>query len=326
MRLARELTTLALGMGAILFTAPFTHAYEVAVGLGSTAGPAATIAMGDRSKWPDVADLSWGPLANLVPIGQLGNRNQQAAVFNNFKQRRAITELPFPSISWSSSQPDINFIESFGLSVPYVFVLYEHHERVRDQGQVTADALKAAGVIDSMLTRDEILRLKARFPNKKIIMNTRAWTRDKAHLQKVEDVLDGVTIEFIPQDPAYINFDVAPFAEWAHNNDKILLLLMPPQPDYFSGDKYVKAVTESVQEIYDANVNRLPHGWMKSDKIIFIPANYSWVQSQLTYVPEDAENSVLAAAKQLLLMRPALDAGPVRPAASSLSSIFLLLN
>ena len=328
MKLSRKLFPLVTALCVTLFSAPVTFAYEVAVGLGSTADHSVTIAMGDRSQWPDVADLSWGPLANLVPIGQLNNRNQQAAIFNNFKQRRAITELPFPSIRWDSSQPDINFIESFGLSVPYVFVLYEHYERVRDQGQATADALKAAGVIDSMLTRDEILRLKARFPNKKIIMNTRSWLRDKAHLQTVQDVVDGVTIEFIPQDPAYINFDVAPFAEWAHINDKILLLLMPPQPDYFSGDRYVKAVTESVQEIYDANVNRLPQGWMKSDKIIFIPANYSWVQSQLTYVPEDAENSILAAAKQLLLMRPSLDAGPVRPRPDvlPLNSIFLLLD
>lgn len=325
MSIDREIFTLAIVMAIMLFLVPCALAYEVAVGLGSTADPSATVAMGDRSKWPDVADLSWGPLANLVPIGQL-EKSQQQAVFNNFKQRRAITELPYPSIRWTSSQPDIDFIESFGLSVPYVFVLYEYHERVRDQGQATADALKAAGVIDSMLTRSEILKLKARFPDKKIIMNTRSWTRDNAHLQTVQDVVDGVCIEFMPHnDPAYIALDVAPFAEWAFNNDKVLLFLMPPLPDDYLEDRFVRYVTQSVQTIYDANIDRLPHGWMKSDKFIFVPANYTFGESKLSYVPEDAENSVLATAKAILMMRPELDAGPVRPRPACLINSLLPL-
>ncbi|MEE9447055.1 MAG: hypothetical protein V3V09_03795, partial [Arenicellales bacterium] len=253
----------------LLICSPIS-AYEVAVGLGSTADESATIALADKSKWPIVAEHSWGPLANLVPIGRL-KRHQQQAVFDNFKQRRAITELPFPSIRWTSSQPDMDFIKSFGLSIPYVFVLYEHHERVREQGQATADALKAAGVIDSMLTRDEILRLKARFPGKKIIMNTRSWTRNHAYVESIEDVLDGVAIEFIPQNlPEYIAFDVAPFAQWAINNDKDLILLMPPLPDDHLEDRYVKVVKRAAKTIYTENLNRLPKGWMKSDKIIFV--------------------------------------------------------
>ena len=308
-----KLLTRYIAVVTMSFFAPCALAYEVAVGLGSTAGKAATIAMGDRTKWPMVADLSWGPLANLYPIA-LTERHQAQAVFDNFKQRRAISELPYPSVRWGRSQPDINYIESFDLSVPYVFVLYEYHERVREQGQATADALKAAGVIDSMLTRDEILRLKANFPGKKIIMNTRSWMRNKAHLARVEDVVDGVCIEFMPiNTAAYVEQDVAPFAEWAYNNDKILMFLMPPTPEDYLEDRFVNAVTRSAQAIFDANVDRLPHGWMKSDKLIFVPANYSWDVSRLPYVPEDAENSVLAAAKSLLMMRPQLDAGPVRP-------------
>lgn len=316
-------------MGLMLFSVPWALGYEVAVGLGSTADPSMTIAMGDKSKWPDVAELSWGPLANLVPIGQL-TRSQQEAVFNNFKQRRAISELPFPSIHWTSTQPDIAFIESFDLTVPYVFVLYERQERIKYQGRETADALKEAGVIDSMLTRSEILRLKERFPDKKIIMNTRSWTRNEEHLLTVQDVVDGVCIEFMPHNSAtYIEIDVAPFAEWAHNNKKDLLFLMPPLPDDYLEDRFVKAVTESVQAIYDANVDRLPHGWMESNRFIFVPANYSWEESKLPYVPEDAKNSVLAAAKALLQMRPELDAGPVRPKPDTNglnSMLFLLLT
>jgi hypothetical protein len=324
---SRKIFTQAIVMGLMLFSASYGLAYEVAVGLGSTADRSATIAMGDRSKWPDVADLSWGPLANLYPIGLL-TRSQQQAVFQNFKQRRAITELPFPSIRWTSSQPDIDFIKSFDLSVPYVFVLYEYHERVREQGKETADALKKAGVIDSMLTRGEILRLKERFPGKKIIMNTRSWTRNNAHLQTVQDVVDGVCIEFMPHNaPAYIALDVAPFAEWAHNNNKILLFLMPPLPDDYLEDRFVRYVTQAVQTIYDENINRLPHGWMKNENFIFVPANYTFGESKLAYIPEDAENSVLAAAKALLLMRPGLDAGPVRPKPDtrSINSILPLL-
>ena len=328
-RFVRELFFQAIGTALMLFFAPWVLAYEVAVGLGSTAKQSSTIAMGDQDKWSLVAELSWGPLANLYPIGLL-KREQQEAVFKNFKQRRAITELPFPSIRWDRSQPDMNFIKSFDLSIPYVFVLYEYHERVREQGQEIADVLKEAGVIDSMLTRDEILRLKERFPDKKIIMNTRSWTRNEKHLKTVEDVLDGVCIEFMPQNaPVYIKFDVAPFGEWAHNNDKILLLLMPPLPDDYLEDRFVKAVTRSAQAIYDANLNRLPHGWMKNDKIIFAPANYTWGESKLPYISEDAENTVLAAAKALLLMRPELDAGPVRPGVATVHlpyPVFFLLQ
>ncbi|MDH3693358.1 MAG: hypothetical protein OER96_02155 [Gammaproteobacteria bacterium] len=312
----------------MLLCVPYASAYEVAVGLGSTADQSATIAMGDRSKWPYVADHSWGPLANLVPIAFL-SRQQQEAVFNNFKQRRAITELPFPSIRFESSQPDIDFIESFGLSVPYVFVLYEYHERVQHQGQQTADALKAQGVIDSMLTRDEILQLKSRFSNKKIIMNTRSWVRNSAHLQTVADVLDGVCIEYIPNNtPGNIALHVAPFAEWAHNNDKILMFLMPPLPDDHLEDRFVRVVTRMAQTIYDENINRLPKGWMNNENLIFVPANYTFGESNLDYVPEDAESSVLAAAKALLLMRPELDAGPVQPTQKNnlIAPLLLLLE
>lgn len=310
----RAIVLLVVGMAIMLFVVPMALAYEVAVGLGSYAGAEATIAMGDRSKWPVVADLSWGPLANLYPIATL-KRSQQEAVFNNFTQRRAIAEVPYPSIQWDSKQPDIAYIESFDLSAPFILVLYEYSERVKNQGQTTADALAMAGVIDSMLTRDEILRLKQRFPDKKIIMNTRSWTRDSAHFATVQDILDAVCIEFMPHNtPDNVAGDVAPFAVWAHKNNKVLLLLMPPTPDdYLGEDTFVKVVTRSAQAIYDANVDILPKGWMKSDNIIFAPSNYSWYPHHLGYVPEDAKNSVLAAVKSLMKMRPQLDAGSAFP-------------
>ena len=102
----------------LVFALQPAFAYEVAPSLGSTAPLQATIDMGDRTKWPFVADLSWGPLANLYPIGLLKDRSQQAAVFGNFKNRRAIAELPYRSINWTGPQADIAFIESFGFSVP----------------------------------------------------------------------------------------------------------------------------------------------------------------------------------------------------------------
>ena len=301
-------------------------AYEVAVGLGSTADQSISIALGDKSKWPFVADMSWGPLANHYPVGLL-KRNEQEAIYDAFKQRRAITELPYPSIRWTRSQPDIDFIESFGMSVPLVFVLYEYHERVREQGQQTADALRAAGVVDSMLTREEILRLKARFPNKKIIMNTRSWVDNQAHLETVEDVLDGVCIEYIPHNTVgNIARHVAPFAKWAHDNDKILLFLMPPLPDDYLEDRYVRYVTRMAQTIYDENNDSLPKGWMSNENFIFVPANYTFGESKLTYVPEDSENSVLAAAKALLQMRESLDAAPLKPKVPNAAINMLLLS
>ena len=68
----------------LVFALQPAFAYEVAPSLGSTAPLQATIDMGDRTKWPVVADLSWGPLANLAPIGRL-SPTQRAAVFGNFK-------------------------------------------------------------------------------------------------------------------------------------------------------------------------------------------------------------------------------------------------
>ena len=308
----RKLLLMYLACGSMVFSVPLVFAYDVAVGLGSTADRSVSIALGDGSQWPYVAENSWGPLANHYPIGLL-TREQQEAIYANFKQRRAITELPYPSIRWTSSQPDIDFIKSFGMSVPYVFVLYEYHERVREQGQQRADELVAAGVVDSMLTRDEILRLRSRFPGKKIIMNTRSWIRNQAHLETVEDVLDGVCIEYIPHNTVgNIAAHVAPFARWAHENNKILLFLMPPLPDDHLEDRYVRYVTQMAQTVYDENID-LPKGWMGSDNFIFVPANYTFGQSNLSYVPETAENTVLAAVKALLQMRAQLDAEPVKP-------------
>ena len=308
----RKIIAQLIVLAMLIFTSPSTLAYEVAVGLGSTADRSVSIALGDGSQWPFVAQMSWGPLANHYPIGLL-TRDQQEAIYANFGQRRAITELPYPSIRWNSSQPDIDFIKSFGMSVPYVFVLYEYHERVREQGQSKADELAAAGVIDSMLTRDEIVRLRARFAGKKIIMNARSWVRNQAHLETVEDLLDGVCIEYIPHNSeGNIAAHVAPFAKWAHDNNKILLFLMPPLPDDHLEDRYVSYVTQMARIVYEEN-SSLPEGWMSNENLIFVPANYTFGKSNLSYVPETAENTVLAAVKALLLMRAELDAEPIKP-------------
>ena len=281
-----------------LFQGATVSAYEVAVGLGSTAPPSATIALGDRSKWPVVAELSWGSLANLVPLATGLTEAQQTAVFNSFKHRRAITELTYPNVRFNESQPDIDFLNHFLLDIPFVFVLDESNQ-------------------DSMLTKAQIKKLKTRFAGRTVIMNTRSWTRDNAWLAGVTDVLDAVCIEFMPHNtPAYIAKDVAPFAVWAHNHKKKLFLLMPPLPDDYLDDRFVQAVKQAAQAIYDANKNILPKGWMKSNNIIFVPANYTWTppgSNRLRYVPEDSRNSVLAAAKALFMMRPQLDAGPVNP-------------
>ena len=277
-------------------------AYEVAPSLGSTASWQATIDMGDRTKWPVVAELSWGPLANLVPIGKL-NRSQQEAVFRNFKNQRAITELPYKSINWTGTQGDIAFIESFGLSVPYVFVI---------------DG--TAG--DSMLTREELQRVNARFPDKKIIMNTHSWVANQKHVESIKDLVDGVCIEYFPHNSRFnVASHVAPFARWAYKNNKILMFLMPPLPDE---DNFSYWVTELARIVYQENSD-LPKGWLKSDQFIFSPANYTFGVSSLNYVPENAENTVLGAAKALLMMRPELDAGPVIPESNVISSILLLL-
>jgi len=285
-------------------------AYEVAVGLGSTAGKDATIAMMDRSKWPMVADQSWGPLANLYPIALL-NRAQQEAIFNNFRHQRAIAEVPYESINWTGdTQPDISFIESFGFTVPYLFSINEQHQ-------------------DGMLTRSEIIRLKKRFPDKKIIMIARSWERDQDHVRSVQDVVDGVCIEYIPHNlPINITKHVAPFAEWAYHQNKTLIFLMPPLPDDYLEDRFVRYVKALARTVYEANKNKLPTGWMKSDKFIFAPANYTFGTSKLPYVTENAKNSVLAAAKGLLLMRPQLDAEPDKENAGKgwLSAVMILLK
>ena len=286
----------------LVFALQPAFAYEVAPSLGSTAPLQATIDMGDRTKWAVVADLSWGPLANLAPIGRL-SPTQRAAVFGNFKNRRAIAELPYRSINWTGTQGDIAFIESYGFSVPYVFVL---------------DG--SAG--DSMLTRDELRRVNAGFPDKKIIMNTHTWVDDKAHVESIKDLVDGICIEYFPHNaPFNIALHVAPFARWAYTNKKILVFLMPPAPDETN---FSEKVTRLARIVYEENSD-LPKGWLKSDQFIFSPANYTFGASSLTYVPEDAKNTVLGAAKALLMMRPELDAGPVIPGSDTLIPIVPLL-
>ena len=303
MRGKKQKTIVRIMLSSLLvFALQPAFAYEVAPSLGSTAPLQATIDMGDRTKWPVVADLSWGPLANLAPIGRL-TPTQRAAVFGNFKNRRAIAELPYKKINWTGTQGDIAFIESYGFSVPYVFVL---------------DG--SAG--DSMLTRDELRRVNARFPDKKIIMNTHTWVDDKAHVESIKDLVDGICIEYFPHNaPFNIALHVAPFARWAYTNKKILVFLMPPAPDETN---FSEKVTRLARIVYEENSD-LPKGWLKSDQFIFSPANYPFGARSLMYVPEDAENTVLGAAKALLMMRPELDAGPVIPGSDTLVPILPLL-
>ena len=100
------------------------------------------------------------------------------------------------------------FIESYGFSVPYVFVL---------------DG--SAG--DSMLTRAELRRVNDRFPDKKIIMNTHTWVDDKAHVESIKDLVDGICIEYFPHNaPFNIALHVAPFARWAYKNKKWVCSLL----------------------------------------------------------------------------------------------------
>lgn len=291
---------------AMLLYIDSAYAYEVAPSLGSTAPLQATIDLANRSKWPVVADLSWGPLANLYPIALLGSRGQQEAIFNTFKQRKAIAELPYNQIIFDdNSQPAITFIESFGYTVPYVFVL---------DGSVGGHSM--------MLSRTELLKVNAKFPDKKIIMNTRSWADDHEYVESIKDLVDGVCIEYFPHNADFnVTKHVAPFAGWAYNNDKILMFLMPPLPDE---DNFSYWVTTLARIVYRENSN-LPKGWMQSDKFIFSPANYTFGTSSLTYVPEDAKNTVMGAAKALLMLRPELDAGPVYPVIENKTTIAPLL-
>ena len=273
----------------VLCLATVASAYEVVLGLGSTAGEAATAAMGDRSKWPTVADNTWGVLANYYPIALLP-ANQRAAVLANPSRKQAIVEIPYEDIAWNSGQGHISSIESYGYTTPYLLILNEAHQ-------------------DSMMTRSELIRVKARFPNKIVVMNTRSWESDRTQVQSLADVLDGVCIEYIPTNVPYnINRHVSPFFEWAVKNNKVIMFLMPPQPTDYMGTRYIDGVMTAVKTIYNYNKNRLPFGWMASGKIFFIPANYTYGASRIPYVPETGTNTILATMKKLMEMRKELDA------------------
>lgn len=156
-------------------------------------------------------------------------------------------------------------------------------------------------------------------------MNARTWKDDGAHVQSLTDVLDGICIEYIPTNNAYnIKKHVAPFFEWAHNNDKIIFFLMPPQPNDHIGTRYVDGVKQAAQAIYDYNKTRLPKGWMASNKIMFIPANYTFGVSHIPYIPETGTNTILASAKALMDMRSELDADSSGTAV--MAPLYLLLK
>lgn len=283
-----------LSTALLLVVSSTSSAYEVVLGLGSTADKSFTAAMGDRSQWPHVADNAWGIVANYVPIAFLPE-NERAAVFANPANKRAVVEIPYPDIAWSGNQGHIGYIESYGYTTPYLLILNEANQ-------------------NSVMTRSELLAVKSRFPDKTVVMNTRSWEDDGAHVQSLVDVLDGVCIEYIPTNvPFNIDKHVAPFFEWAVNNNKVIMFLMPPQPDDYSGTRYIDGVATAVQTIYNYNRNRLPKGWMKSSKIFFIPANYTFGASQIPYVPETGANTILATMKKLMDMRPLLDADPDPP-------------
>jgi len=293
---------------SMFFLVSGAGAYEVVVDLGSTAAHSITAAMTDRSQWPYVADNSWGIVANYVPIAFLPY-SQQATIFKNFANRRAIVEIPYHDIAWSGNQGHIDYIESFGYSTPYLLILDESNS-------------------SSTMTRDKLLAVEARFPDKTIIMNARSWPDDGGLVESLVDVLDGVCIEYIPTNNPYnINKHVSPFFEWAMKNDKIVMFLMPPQPNDYIGTRYIDGVKTAVRTIFDYNKNRLPEGWMGSDKIFFLPANYTFGESRIHYVPETAANTILATAKALMDMRPEFDAdGSGNSAGNIVPPLSLLLK
>jgi len=293
----------AVAAASMLFLASSANAYEVVVGLGSSAGVSATAAMIDRSQWPTVADNAWGIVYNQIPFYQL-SQSQKSALLGNFSHKQAIVEIPYSDIN--SAPAYIASIEAFGFSTPYLLVLNEANP-------------------GSVMTRSELLGVKNSYPNKTIIMNTRSWENDGAHVQSLTDVLDGVCIEYIPTNTPYnIDKHVSPFFEWAVNNNKIIMFLMPPQPDDYMGTRWVDGVTTAVQTIYNYNKTRLPKGWMKSNKIFFMPSNYTFGASQIPYVSENSSNSVLASIKALIDMRPQLDADPGSPGSGGQQNPFSL--
>ncbi len=292
----------------MIMIASGVEAYEVVVDLGSTASPSITAAMTDRSQWPYVADNSWGIVANYVPIASLPH-NQQATIFNNFSHHKAIVEIPYHDINWNGSQGHIAYIESFGYSTPYLLILDESNS-------------------SSTMTRDKLLAVEAHFPDKTIIMNARSWKKDGGLIRSLEDVLDGVCIEYIPTNAPYnINEHVSPFFEWAVHNNKIIMFLMPPQPNDYIDTRYIDGVQTAVRTIFNYHKNRLPKGWMSSNKILFLPANYTFGESHIHYVPETASNTILATAKALMDMRTELEAdGSEDSAGNIVPPLFLLLD
>ena len=70
-KLYRKFISHGLVLSLMLSGSPGVVAYEVAVGLGSTADQSISVALGDGTQWPYVAEMSWGPLANHYPVGLL---------------------------------------------------------------------------------------------------------------------------------------------------------------------------------------------------------------------------------------------------------------
>lgn len=205
-------------------------------------------------------------------------------LLGNFKNKEVVVEINDTHVNWQdySDEPvQLKVALNCGAIVNTIMAYNE-------------------GINGSVLTQENIDKFKKRYGDKyAIISNVRRWTDESP---KVFKQLDGISFEFqVPEKNEGIWSDVADAMVWAHENNKYIYLLTPPgHNNYHLNNQYL----EGYKRLFEYLLETVGEEVLRSDKVIFAPANYNITKTRINMTPEslngDYANTVMGVAKWLL--------------------------
>lgn len=205
-----------------------------------------------------------------------------------FKTNNMVAEINDTHVQWDSSKPNpvqLDIALKSGASIHTIMAYNEH-------------------VNGSVLTQENIDKFKALYgKNYLIVSNLRRWNDNSP---EVFSQLDGISFEFqIPEKTPGIWDQVAQAVKWAHENEKYIYLLTPPGHDgYHLNNGYI----EGYKAFFEFLLETAGEEVLKSEKLIFAPANYNIAKTGIKMTPELQEvqgrteyaNTVMGVARWLM--------------------------
>lgn len=210
------------------------------------------------------------------------------AIFSTFSHKTLVVEMNATHVHWGMEKPDPVQLQVALGSGADIHTIMAYNERVNG----------------SVLTRENIQKFRALYGDRYLLIsNVRRWG---ASLQNAFSQLDGISFEFqIPEKFEGLWSQVARAVKWAHANNKYIYLLTPPgHNNYNLNEGYITAY----KDFFDFMRSEVGDEVLKSDKIVFVPANYNYDKTNIQMTPEtelidgkmqDA-NTVMGVSKWLL--------------------------